>query len=214
MLDGQASGSDGDVDQALMRELIAAQTCAWCGREGLRSLANHTVLVHGIRAADLRRMAGLPAGAALCSTLLSDRHRELAVEQRTIESLHRPEVFLAAAATREAQYSEKQRERRLQHLAAIRGAAREALLHSQDAERADPELAASRLIARSKAHRLAREGAECGICGAWFCSVVEPGKDYRQRQFCSLDCRAEAQRRVRRRSWRRRVLAEMDQAGP
>ena len=202
-----------DPGAVLLRQMIVEQTCAWCGRENLRSLANHTVLVHGIRAAELRQLAGLPAGAPLCSPMLSDRHRELAIEQQSTDWLHRPEVFLAAAATREARYDAEQRERREQHLNAVRGAALEALRRSQAQERADPDLAAARRIARSTAHRLVRDGAECGICGAWFCSVVEPGKDYRQRQYCSAECRSEARRRVRRRSWRRRVLQVLRDAG-
>ena len=211
-MDGDASVPrvvPGDMEAASLRELIAAQTCAWCGRDELRSLANHTVLVHGIRAAELRQLAGLPANAPLCSPALSDRHRELAAEQRTTEWLHQPEVYRAAAATREAQYDDEQRDRRVQHLAQIRPGAVEATRRSRERERNDPELAAAQLIARSKAHRLPREGAECGICGAWFCSVVQPGKDYRQRQHCSADCLAEAQRRVRRRAWRRRALEAM-----
>jgi hypothetical protein len=208
-VDGETSHPYGDVDPSRLRELIAAQTCPWCGRESLRSLANHTVLVHGIRAAELRRLAGLATGAPLCSAPLSERHRQLAISQRTTEWLHRPEVLLAAAATREAQYDADQRERRTQHLTAVRGAAQEAQRRAQDKERADPELAAARLLARSRARRLARDGAECGICAAWFCSVVFPGEDYRQRQYCSAACLAEALRRVQRRSWRRRVLEDL-----
>ena len=208
-MDDDSPSRHGDIDPYRLRELIAAQTCPWCAREDLRSLANHTVLVHGIRAAELRRLAGLPPGAPLCSALLSERHRELAVSQGTTAWLHRPEVFIAAAATREARYDVEQLERRVQHLAAVRGAAGEALRRVQDRERADPALAAAQFLARSRAHRLTRDGGECGICAAWFCSVVEPGKDYRQRQYCSAECLAEALRRVRRRSWRRRVLADL-----
>ncbi len=196
-------------DAALLRELIAAQICAWCGRENLRSLANHTVLVHGIRAVELRQLAGLPAGAPLCSPRLSDRHRELAVEQRTTEWLHVPAVAAAAAATREARYDEGQRQRRVEHLKTVRGAALEAMRRSHARERQDPELARERLLARSSAHRLVRDGAECGICGTWFCSVAEPGKDYRQRRYCGADCRTEAQRRGQRRTWRRRALTTL-----
>ena len=212
-MDGRAAvpgrGTAADLQPALLREFIAAQTCAWCGREGLRSLANHTVLVHGIRAADLREMAGLPANAPLCSPALSDRHRELAAEQGTTERLHRPEVYRSAAATREAQYDDEQRERRVQHLDAVRAAALDASRRSREKEREDPELAAARFIARSKARKRTREGAECATCGAWFCSVVPPGQDYRQRQHCSPECLAEAQKRIRRRTWRRRALEAM-----
>ena len=202
-----------DPEPALLRELIAAQICAWCGREELRSLANHTVMAHGIRAAELRHLAGLPPSAPLCSPMLSDRHRALAVAQGTVDWLHRPEVFLAAAATREAQYDDEQRERRVQHLNAVRDAAVQAMQRTKERERAVPEVAAARLIARSKARRLDRDGVECGICGAWFCSVVEPGKDYRQRQFCRAECRREAQRRVRRRTWRLQALERMNSNG-
>jgi ferredoxin len=198
-----------DPEPALLRELIAAQICAWCGRGALRSLANHTVMAHGIRAAELRRLAGLPTNAPLCSPTLSERHRALAREQGAVDWLHRPEVFLAAAATPEAQYDDDQRERRVQHLNAVRDAAVQAMQRTKDKERAEPELAAARLIVWSKARRLARDGVECGICGAWFCSVVLPGKDYRQRQYCSAECRREAQRRVRRRAWRRQALKTM-----
>ena len=171
-MEGNIEDPDRYPHPALLREMIAAQICAWCGREDLRSLANHTVLAHGIRAAELRQLAGLPASAPLCSPALSDRHRQLAAEQGTAERLHRPEVFLAAAATREAQFDDEQRERRVQHLNAIRSAAVQALQRRKERERADPELAAARLIAQSKARRFARDGVECGICGAWFCSVV------------------------------------------
>ena len=64
------------------------------------SVANHTVLVHGVRAAELRLLADLPAKAPLCSPGLSDRHRELAIEGRTTDRLHQPQVYRAAAATR------------------------------------------------------------------------------------------------------------------
>jgi hypothetical protein len=57
----------GPIDQATLRECIEAQRCPWCGREGLRSLANHTVLVHEVYAHELRELAGLPPDAPLCS---------------------------------------------------------------------------------------------------------------------------------------------------
>lgn len=167
------------------------------------------MIAHGIYADELRELAGLAPGAPLCSAALSERHHQLAVEQDTSQWLHRPEVFYAAAASREAHYDEEQRERRVQQLHAIRPQAVEALRRSRQQEKDDPELAAARLTVRSKARRIPREGAECGICGTWFCSVVPPGEDYRQRQYCSEGCLREARRRIRRRTWRRRRLEAM-----
>lgn len=211
-VEGDAAASSHDAvvcDAATMRKFIAAQQCPWCGRDGLRSLANHTVTAHGIYADELRDLAALAPGAPLCSPALSERHHDLAVEQDTTRWLHRPEVFFAAAASREAQYNDEQRERRVQQLNTIRPQAVEAMRRSRQQEKDDPDLAAARLLARSKARRIPREGAECGICGTWFCSVVPPGQDYRQRQYCSEGCLREARRRIRRRTWRRRRLEAM-----
>jgi hypothetical protein len=196
----------GFVDQVRLRECIEAQRCPWCGRAGLRSLANHTVTAHQIYAHELRELAGLPADAPLCSPALSDCHRDLAREQDTSRWLHRPEVLAAAAATREANYDDQQRKRRVTQLNAVRPKAIAAWRRSLQAEKDNPELAAAQRISRSKAQRKFRVGQECPICGAWFCSVVPPGRDYRQRTFCSDRCRREAIRRVRRRTWVRRTL--------
>jgi hypothetical protein len=197
----------GLVDQARLRECIDAQPCPWCGRAGLRSLANHTVLAHGgVYADELRDLAGLPADAPLCSPALSERHRDLAREQDPTQWLHRPEVRLAGAAAREARYGDEQRRRRVAQLDAVRSKAIAAYRRWLAAEKHDPELAAARRIARSKASRKFRADQECPICGAWFCSVVTPGRDYRQRKFCSDACRGEAIRRLRRRMWVRRSL--------
>jgi len=187
------------VDGRELRELIEAQRCPWCDRNGLRSLSNHTVRAHGIYADELRELAGLARDAPLCSPELSDVHRELAREQGTGRWLHRPEVRLAAAATREASLDDHRRKRRIEHLNAVRPMALEALRRTLEAERNDPELAARRRLARSLAHRAFRTGAECSICGAWFCSVTAPGRDYRQRRTCSRECRREALRRARTR---------------
>jgi hypothetical protein len=202
----------GLVDQARLRACIKAQRCPWCDRAGLRSLANHTVLAHGVYANELREMAGLPADAPLCSPALSERHRDLARELDTTQWLHRPEVRLAGAAAREAHYGDEQRRRRVEQLDAVRSKAIAAYRRWQAAEKNDPELAAARRIARSKASRKFRAGQECPICGAWFCSVVPPGRDYRQRKFCSDACRGEAIRRLRRRTWVRRSLKSLDEA--
>jgi hypothetical protein len=113
----------GVVDQAGLRECIQAQRCPWCGRAGLRSLANHTVTAHQIYAHELRELAGLPADAPLCSPALSDCHRDLAREQDPTQWLHRPEVRLAGAAAREARYGDEQRRRRVEHLDAVRAKA-------------------------------------------------------------------------------------------
>jgi hypothetical protein len=197
---------DGVVDHAGLRECIQAQRCPLCGRAGLRSLANHTVTAHQIYAHELRELAGLPADAPLCSPALSDCHRELAREQDPTHWLHRPEVRAAGAATREAHYSDEQRRRRVEHLDAVRAKAIAAYRQWLQAEKEDPELAAARRIARSKANRKFRGGVECPICGAWFCSVVPPGQDYRQRKYCGDACRREAIRRLRRRTWMRHAL--------
>lgn len=162
----------GSVDQAELRECIAAQRCPWCDRQGLRSLASHTVRAHGVYADDLRHLAGLPRHAPLCSPELSDCHRELALEHETTQWLHRPEVSVASAVTREANYDDEQRRRRIEHLDAVRQQALEALRQRARAEKEDPELARARKIARSRAHRRFREGAECPICAVWFCSVA------------------------------------------
>lgn len=199
---------DAFVDQAELRECIEAQRCPWCGRKGLRSLANHTVRAHEVYADELRELAGLPPDAPLCSPELSECHRELARRHDTTQWLHRPEVFAAAAATREANYNDEHRRRRIAHLDAVRQQALEALRRSIEAEKEDPELARARKVARSKAHRAFRTGAECPICGVWFCSVVPVGRDYRQRKFCSETCRREAIRRVRTRTWVLRGLAK------
>jgi hypothetical protein len=202
---------DGFVDQARLRACIEAQRCPWCDRAGLRSLANHTVLAHGVYAHELRDLAGLAPDAPLCSRGLSERHRQLARDQDTSRWLHRPEVLAAAAATREASYDDQQRRRRAAQLNAVRRKALEARRRSLQAEKDTPELAAAQRVSRSKAHRKYRAGQECPICGAWFCPVVPPGRDYRPRKLCSERCRREAMRRLRRRTWVRRALASLDE---
>jgi hypothetical protein len=159
-------------------------------RQGLRSLASHTVRAHGVYADELRGLAGLGRHTPLCSEELSECHRELARQHNTTEWLHRPEVFAASAITREANYDDEQRRRRVEHLNAVRQDALEAFRRSVREEKLDPELARVRKIARSKARRAIRAGAECPICGTWFCTAVPVGSDYRQRKFCSDDCRA------------------------
>lgn len=194
------------VDQGWLRECIEAQRCPWCGRDGLRSLSNHTVLAHGVYAEDLRELAGLAPDTPLCSPDLSEQHRQLARKLGTTNWLHQPEVRAAGAATREANYDDEQRRRRVEQLDAARQKAIDALRHWFQAEEDDAELAKARKIARSKAHKAIRAGAECPICGAWFCSVVPLGRDYRQRKYCSDACRREGFRRARRRTWARRTL--------
>ena len=193
------------VDPKTLRTCIEEQRCPWCHRVGLRSLANHTVRAHGVYADELRQLAGLPANAPLCSPELSASHREFALKHGSTDRLHRPEVLLAAAAAREANYDDEQRRRRVEQLNAVRAKATEAFRRSIQAEKHDPELAAARKIRRSKARRAFREGAECPICGLWFCSLVAPGQDYRQRKFCSIACREEGYRRARRRAWLRQL---------
>jgi hypothetical protein len=199
------------VEQARLRECIQAQRCPWCDRGGLRSLANHTVLAHGVYADELRELAGLAPDTPLCSPGLSERHRELAHDQDPSRWLHRPEVRAAAAATREANYDNQQRRRRVAQLNAVRQQAIDASRRSLQAEKDDPELAAARKRSRSKAQRKFRAGQECPICSAWFCSVAPPGRDYRQRKFCSDACRGEAIRRLRRRTWVRRSLESLNE---
>jgi hypothetical protein len=203
--------ADGFLSQVTLREHIEAQRCPWCGRDGLRSLSNHTVRAHQIYADELRELAGLGRDTPLCSFDLSERHRRLAREHDTGRWLHRPEVFRASAATREANYDDEQRRRRVAHLDAVRTKATEAFRRSLLAEKRDPKLAAARRTARSRAHRLLRAGAECPICGAWFCSVVQPGRDYRQRKYCSDRCRGEAIGRLRRRAQVRRLVSSVAQ---
>jgi hypothetical protein len=205
---------DTSVDQARLRACIEAQECPWCGRTGLRSLANHTVIAHQIYAHELRELARLPSETPLCAPDLSERHRDLAREQDTHQWLERPEVLAAAATTREANYDEAQRRRRIEHLNAMRPRAIEASRRSLEAEKADPALAAARRVARSEAARAVRAGVECSICGAWFCSVVPVGRDYRQRKTCSDPCRREALRRIRRRTWLRRSLESLGISDP
>ena len=194
------------VDAAELRACIEDQRCPWCDRKGLRSLSNHTVKAHGVYAHELREMAGLAPDAPLCSSDLSACHRQLARDQDTTQWLHRPEVRAAGAAAREANYDEDQRRRRIEHLNAVRQDAIEAYRRLLQAEREDPQLAAARKVARSQAHRAFRTGAECPICGAWFCSVVPVGKDYRQRKYCSASCAREAKSRLRMRTWLSRNL--------
>jgi hypothetical protein len=205
---------DRGVDPATLRQYIAEQRCPWCGRVGLRSLANHTVVAHQIYAEELRELAELPSDAPLCSPGLSERHRALAREHDTLEWLHQPEARLAAAKTREAGYSEEQRIRRLEHLNRVRPQAVEASRRSLEAERDDPELAAARRVARSRAGRKLRAGIECEICGAWFCPVVPVGKDYCPRRTCSDACYREMMRRVRHRAWVRQRLASLGFSEP
>lgn len=200
------------VDPAEMRACIEVQRCPWCGRMGLRSLANHTVRAHQIYADELRDLAGLPPGAPLCSPGLSQRHRQLAREHDTTRWLHRPEVVAAAAATREANYDDQQRRRRAEHLDAVRQDAIEASRRRLLAEQQDPELKAARKLARSQAKRAFRTGAECPICGVWFCSYLPVGQDYRQRKYCSKPCLTEAYRRLRERTWMRQQFEEQPQS--
>jgi hypothetical protein len=143
----------GLVDQARLRECIKAQRWPWCGRAGLRSLADHTVLVHGVYADELRELAGLPADAPLCSPALSEHNRDLARQLDTTQWLHRPEVRLAGAAAREAHYGDEQRRRRVVQLDAVRSKAIAAYRRWLAAEKNEPELAAARRTARSNAHR-------------------------------------------------------------
>jgi hypothetical protein len=196
------------IDHAEMRACIAAQRCPWCGKAGLRSLANHTVKVHQIYARELRELAGLPANAPLCAPELSERHGELAREHDFRQWLHRPEVFAASAATREANFDDERRRRRAEHLDAVRAAANAAFQRWLAEERGDAELAAARKIARSQAHRVERAGVECPICGAWFCSYVPVGERYPQRKYCSETCRSEARRRTMVRTRMRRLEDE------
>jgi hypothetical protein len=197
------------VDQARLRECIEAQRCPWCDRDGLRSLANHTVRAHAVYAHVLRELAGLAPDTPVCDPALSECHRQLAHEQDTSRWLQRPEVLAAAAATREANYDDEQRKRRVEQLAAARPKAIQAWRRSLQAEKDNPELAVAQKISRSKTHRKFRVGQECPICGAWFCSVVPPGRDYRQRKLCSDTCRREAIRRLRTRTWMRRALKDL-----
>ena len=202
------------VDRATLLAAIEAQCCPWCGRDGLRSLANHTVLAHQIYAHELRELAGLAPDAPLCAPALSECHRELAREQDTHQWLQRPEVLKLAAATREANYDDEQRKRRVEHLAAVRPKAVEAFRRKLRSERNDPELAAARRVARSEVGRSLRAGRECVICGAWFCSVAPVGQDCRQRKTCSEACHSEALRRIRRRAWMRRSLESLGISEP
>ena len=192
-------------DQRWLRACIKDQRCPWCGRKGLRSLSSHTVRVHGIYADQLRELAGLRRGEPLCSPQLSETHRTLALTHNTTQWLHQPEAFRAAAVTREATYDDEQRKRRIEHLDAVRPkaikASRRRVRAERKAQRSDPQAAAVLKAARSKAHRALRPGVECPICGAWFCSVVPVGQDYRQRKYCSNTCRSEAFRRLRLRTW-------------
>lgn len=192
-----------------MRTCIEEQRCPWCGRSGLRSLANHTVRAHQIYADELRKLAGLAPGAALCSPDLSDQHRELAREHDSHRWIHQPGIALVAAATREANYDDEQRRRRVEHLHAVRRQAIEANRRSAEAARNDPSLAAARRAVRSSAHRSLRPGAECLICAAWFCSVAPVGRDYVQRKTCSDACYRELMRRVRLRTWMSRALESL-----
>jgi hypothetical protein len=123
---------------------------------GLRSLANHTVLAHGVYAHELRELAGLAHDAPLCSPGLSERHRELAHDQDPSRWLDRPEVRAAAAATREANYDDQQRRRRVAQLNAVRQKAIDASRRSLQAEKDDPELAVARRRSRSRAQEIPR----------------------------------------------------------
>jgi hypothetical protein len=171
------------------------------------------VIAHGVYADELRALAGLGPNDAICSKELSETHRQLAIDHDTTQWLHRPEVYTAAAATREANDNEDQRRRRISQLDNIRPHAIKALQHALQIERADPAAAAARKLARSKARRAFRTGAECPICGAWFCSLVKPGTDYRQRTYCSDTCLREGMRRLRRRAWMRQTLAHQTTGG-
>lgn len=73
----------------------------------------------------------------------------------------RPEARQAAATTREANYSDEQRQRRLAQLAAIRPHAVEQYRRKTAVIGQDPQLARARLIAKSKADRKFRPGVEC-----------------------------------------------------
>jgi hypothetical protein len=198
-----------DVDPAELRACIEDQRCPWCDRSDLRSLSSHTVRAHGVYAHELRELAGLAPAVPLCAPSLSDCHRQLARDQDTSRWLQRPEVVAAAAAARESNYDEEQRRRRVAHLDAVRDEAIEALRRSVQAEREDPELASARRLARSERRRKFRKGAECPICGAWFCTVVPVGHDYRQRKYCGDECRSEGTRRLRKRTWVRDNLARI-----
>jgi predicted transcriptional regulator len=57
--------------QAAMRRAIEASTCPWCGRGPWKSLAAHTVLVHGVSAAELRVIAGMLKKETICAPEMS-----------------------------------------------------------------------------------------------------------------------------------------------
>lgn len=68
-----------DPPPSLLRVYIADQVCWWCGAGPWSSLAGHTAHAHGIRAADLRRLAGFFKHTPVCSEALSDYRSALSV---------------------------------------------------------------------------------------------------------------------------------------
>src|SRR5690242_21894038 len=59
-----------------IREAIAEQKYPWCGRGPYHILAGHTGRVHGVDRHELRRLAGLGRGDAICSPEVTARVRE------------------------------------------------------------------------------------------------------------------------------------------
>ena len=56
-----------------LQDYVRSQTCPWCGSGPWKSLGQHTRRAHGVSAAELRAMSGLPS---VCSTELSEGSRE------------------------------------------------------------------------------------------------------------------------------------------
>ena len=62
--------------QETYRAAIDAQLCPVCGAGPYKVLSGHTHKAHGIDRHELRRLAGLPAKASVCSRETSERQRE------------------------------------------------------------------------------------------------------------------------------------------
>ena len=76
---GKPAASLDDPSPPVLRAYIADQICWWCDTGPWKCLAAHTFHAHGIKAADLRRLAFLFKTATICSEALSENYRARAL---------------------------------------------------------------------------------------------------------------------------------------
>lgn len=93
-----------DPASDVLRAYIEAQICPWCGSGPHKRLAAHTQTAHQILGRELRRLAGLPSKASICSPEDSEASREHLVGLPNREEMTKRgnEAANAVGAIREA----------------------------------------------------------------------------------------------------------------